>query len=86
MRRSTLSCLALATSLISVLPALAAEGAIPELELWRKLHDAGVYSQPLTWFHIEPERATCHGLLMSFASWPERDTAEAFRRLAALFK
>ncbi|HKJ62758.1 MAG TPA: PLP-dependent aminotransferase family protein [Hyphomicrobiales bacterium] len=64
----------------------AAYGAIPELELWRKLYDAGVYSQPLSWFHVEPEHATCHGLLMSFASWPERETKDAFKRLSALFR
>lgn len=62
------------------------DGALTELELWRRLHEAGIYSQPLSWFHIEPERATCRGLLMSFASWPEHEMAEAFRRLSTLFK
>jgi GntR family transcriptional regulator/MocR family aminotransferase len=62
-----------------------AGGAIPELELWRRLYDGGVYSQPLTWFHVEPERAVCQGLLMSFGSWPERETEEAFKRLGRLF-
>jgi GntR family transcriptional regulator/MocR family aminotransferase len=61
------------------------DGAIPELELWRRLYDASIYSQPLTWFHVEPERAVYKGLLMSFGSWPERETADALKRLGALF-
>jgi GntR family transcriptional regulator/MocR family aminotransferase len=63
-----------------------AGGAIPEPELWRRLYDGGVYSQPLTWFHVEPEHAVYNGLLMSFASWPERETEEAFKRLGRLFR
>ncbi len=63
-----------------------ADGVIGEVALWRSLHEAGVASQPLSSFHLEPQRAAHCGLLMNFAAWPEGKAAKGFARLETLFR
>jgi GntR family transcriptional regulator/MocR family aminotransferase len=51
-----------------------------------RLEQAGIGSQPLSEFHLEPDRAVHQGVLMGFAAWHEREADKAFRRLAALYR
>ncbi len=51
-----------------------------------RLEQAGIGSQPLSEFHLEPEKTTRRGVLMGFAAWSETEAARAFERLAALYR
>jgi hypothetical protein len=51
-----------------------------------RLERAGIGSQPLSEFHLEPGQAVHRGVLMGFAAWNEREADRAFRRLAALYR
>jgi DNA-binding transcriptional MocR family regulator len=44
---------------------------------------AGIDGHPLSGFHLAPERASRHGVLMGFSAWPE---AEIRRVLSGLTK
>jgi GntR family transcriptional regulator/MocR family aminotransferase len=59
---------------------------IGDEELARRLEAAGIGSQPLSEFHIEPERASHRGVLMGFAAWQESKAERAFKRLAELYR
>ncbi|MGB0085416.1 MAG: PLP-dependent aminotransferase family protein [Rhodomicrobiaceae bacterium] len=46
-----------------------------------QLTKAGIASQPLSEFHLDPQKATHHGALMGFAAWRESEAATALARL-----
>ncbi len=45
---------------------------------------AGIDGQPLSDFHLEPERASHRGLLMGFSAWPEAEMRRVLDSLAKL--
>ncbi len=58
---------------------------MPDEALADRLAGAQVYGQPLSAFHMMPDRADHRGILMGFAAWEEREAARAFARLSNAF-
>ncbi len=54
---------------------------LTDLQLAARLESARIDSHPLQDFHLVPEKAVHHGVVMGFSAWPESEMHGAFARL-----